>query len=208
MAEQVPFKHVVGGSNPSGLTDAGWCNGSTSLFGREDRGSNPCPAAHVCYNLPNMANESVHEYWWLKPPDFEVRCDAFVREVEEKVVPKYRDLVIDVENYTKAELNRLPRKIVLTKELGKMGRLLERVRRKDKRKDKWKEELSASENTAAIDIIGEGENSVIRIAKAIEDIVGLAEVYRGKRYDLPGYSIEEELTNPDHPGIRFQYIFS
>ena len=38
---------MVEGSNPSGVTDAGWCNGSTSLFGSENWGSTPCPAAYM-----------------------------------------------------------------------------------------------------------------------------------------------------------------
>ena len=46
MAEQVPFKHVVGGSNPSGLTIiAGSSNGRTGVFGTSNLGSNPGPAA-------------------------------------------------------------------------------------------------------------------------------------------------------------------
>lgn len=46
MAEQVPFKHVVGGSNPSGLTFfAGSSNGRTGVFGTSNLGSNPGPAA-------------------------------------------------------------------------------------------------------------------------------------------------------------------
>ncbi len=45
MVEQQPFKLMVEGSSPSGVTDAGWCNGSTPAFGAGNRGSNPCPAA-------------------------------------------------------------------------------------------------------------------------------------------------------------------
>ena len=50
MVEQHPFKVMVEGSSPSGVTsniliNAGWCKGSTPGFGPGNRGSNPCPAA-------------------------------------------------------------------------------------------------------------------------------------------------------------------
>ena len=46
---------MVAGSIPAGLTHlnkliAGWCNGSTLLFGSRDWGSNPCPAANLLMN--------------------------------------------------------------------------------------------------------------------------------------------------------------
>ena len=56
MVEQHPFKVMVGGSNPPGLTKkflaeffsaniAGSSKGRTQDFGSWYRGSNPCPAA-------------------------------------------------------------------------------------------------------------------------------------------------------------------
>ena len=36
---------IVGSAKQNSFDNAGWCNGSTSPFGGENRGSIPCPAA-------------------------------------------------------------------------------------------------------------------------------------------------------------------
>lgn len=151
-----------------------------------------------------MQKENIYNYWWLRPPDFEVRCDAFVNEVIRRVIPKYPKLQIEVENYTREELTRLPRVLDIAREFRNRDRLLERI----KSEDRWKEELSATENLAAIDMTGEGENSFTLMAKAFEDIEAIAKIHGGRRLEIPGYSIDADLGDPDYPGIFLRYIFS
>ena len=151
-----------------------------------------------------MPKEKIQDYWWLRPSDFEVRCDAFVNEITQRVIPKYPNLEIEVENYTKEELAVSPKMITAAKGFRNGAGLLKRMRSEDR----WKEQQSATENEATVEIKGIGLNSTVIIAQAVGDIADIAEIHRGRRVQTPGYSVDEDLLNLSSPGIFLKYIFS
>jgi len=138
----------------------------------------------------------------LQPPDFEVRCDGFIAHIRSQVSPQYPNLEIQEENYTKAELERLPGAMVMAQRLAKGKNYLRGLARRDRKN----EELSATENTAIIEIVGRNTEALSEMTRAIDDISLAAQKFRGDFDEYPD-GVMEDVGDPDHPRVALVCVF-
>lgn len=159
-------------------------------------------------------NKCIEDY--LKPPEFEVRCDKFVAEVSETIAPKYPDLKIDPTNETTFVSSMSPEfKKRLEDNIyfkGKSKQWIQEYRDVEIRLAKIDEILSTIENVASVDIYGwEGLEAVPDIEKAVKDVFDLAKKHRGK-YEpntINGKRVDMiDTEDPDLPQAHLVFAFT
>lgn len=152
---------------------------------------------------------------YLKPPEFEERCDKFVQKVDEGIVPKYPDLEINSVNETTYVPLNDPKiqKIIEDKLYANLSEEdIQRIRNLELKMARHQEFLSTVENCALVDVSGpEGLKAIPDINKAIKDVFDLAKEYRGK-YEpnkangkvLPIIDTED----PNLPSAHLRFVFT
>ena len=147
----------------------------------------------MLYN-PFMPSESNLERL-LRPPDFEIRCNGFIEEVNQKIVPKYPDIGIDVTSTSD----------VLDQETKVREFLASKGKKFRSRYFKLADQLSAYENWASVAIWGwEGPPAVSQILDILPQIDEIASRYGG----VKDYSdLEGDLKYPELTSAYIIYVF-
>lgn len=133
------------------------------------------------------------------PPEFELRCDAFVAEVTDKVVGKHPDFDFDVENKTKYELLKVhPHVIDKLKQVGSGQATIKRTQQLDKE--------SAHLHAASVLVFGaEGEETINLLERIADEVDEIAEKHGGFGHkkvfddDIPYYD--------QSPSVYMVYLF-
>jgi len=138
-----------------------------------------------------------------KAPEFEQRCNAFVKEVVCTIQPKYPNLSIDAGNETLEHINKLSERIVQWKRLIP-AEDRERFIRSSKRIAERGDKQSAFFNLATVDISdlkGLGRGKLVK--KVAKEVRKIASKYQ------PNETFED--TNYDdryYPSAHLGYFFS
>jgi len=140
----------------------------------------------------------------IQPPEFELRCDSFIHEVQRVVVPEYPELGIYPENSTKEDLEKFPEMVKFFQEILK---LKENQIQKQVELDQLTERLSSIENSAEVQIWGwDGKTSRPHIRKAIKTIERMAMKHRGRKWHTED-EVNESIDNVDLPNAWLSYTF-
>ena len=130
---------------------------------------------------------------YLKPPDFELRCDNFVNAVIVEIEPRHPELAIDAENITKSVLNNPP---------GLTPRM-----------DRIYEIGSSFAYRAIVTIWGwEGPQQASEIRRAAEEIRELAKKFDAiddtiGTYQTSGTNPDDSLNDPNLPSYTLFFEF-
>jgi len=133
-----------------------------------------------------MGKEKKNLEDYLKPPDYEVRCDNFVAEVKNDIRPKYPTLGINPENETthvspikpESDIQKIIDRYTFA---GKSEKQIQEIKDLQMKMARINEKLSTIENIAGVDVWGwEGPEAIPKMERAIKDIFQAAEKYRGR----------------------------
>ena len=151
----------------------------------------------------------------LRPPEFEQRCDNFVRSVENQIVDEYRYFWICAENETRKSLDIRSNVYNTFKKFGLEHHLSDKSLELYSLREHQAEVTSAFANFGRVEIIAYQNNqqAIDTIYQIIQQIEELAQKNKGERSRPTDQEIKQglhqDLKDPESlPGALLVYRFT